>query len=597
MPPPSPPSPPPPSFPPAPPLPSPSPSTSTSTSTSPPPSTSPLLASPPSGSRHLLQVSLLLSGEVSDYTTEDTSRRVLEAFASAAGLPSVPLGATITFTPASVLLQASFPVASAAVASSAAATLGAAMGSAAAATSVLAAAGVPGLAVISAPTITGSTLEVAVSPPSPPALGVPASGQSANTSADGGTMVAVMAAGIGAVLAIGACLSCAYRRRWRRQQAHSTVQCKGASTTATTTASTTATVPAATATATCGLMPSSTTATASLETVQPLAGIETKRKQSSLGDCLEPQRATEDAPLPLDQPPPPPSRCISHVTKDDGSVKLGERMSQFMRPAPLMSHSMGKAATGTLPNRRSHLEVTGASGDDDNDRSVSGATSRPDTSADGIGSEVTKASLRTRRGSIEKSGLAGGASTSRAAAGPQTSRSNKDAPPSTRRGSIPQTTSVTPVRRGSTPPSTRRGSVSPSTRQGSVQPGLSSSLVSERGRTRAMSTMPASCMPFPISDLSATDATSTPSLVAVADDLELELEPELEHKVELEPELEPELDGIPSGDAVPADSALSAALSRDSIRKAFEAEAAQSPRLSPRSSLRPSPRSSRRVRI
>lgn len=132
-------------FPPRPP-----PSTPPPSPPSPPQPQSPPAPPPPPPS--IVRVSFTASGDVSDFTPERKTA-ILAALATAAGLGSVPLGANLTVTAASVLVEAALPVASAAESAAAVSSLSAAMATPSAASAMFASAGVTALTVETAVTV------------------------------------------------------------------------------------------------------------------------------------------------------------------------------------------------------------------------------------------------------------------------------------------------------------------------------------------------------------------------------------------------------------------------------------------------------------
>ena len=113
-------------------------------------------------------VAFTTNGDVSDF--DDTRRtKILSALSSAAGLGATPpAGSNLTITAASVLIKASFPVASSSQAATVAASLSTALATPSAATAMFAAAGVSGLTVKTAPVISTQDPSIPPSPPAPP---------------------------------------------------------------------------------------------------------------------------------------------------------------------------------------------------------------------------------------------------------------------------------------------------------------------------------------------------------------------------------------------------------------------------------------------
>ena len=135
---------PPPSSPPAPP-PTPPPSPPPPSPPPEPPAPPAPPASPPAPPA-VVRVAFTVSGDVSDFTPERKTA-ILAALAGAAGLGSVPAGSNLTVTAASVLLEATMPVASSSAASAAVSSLSTAMATPSGATAMFAAAGVASLTV------------------------------------------------------------------------------------------------------------------------------------------------------------------------------------------------------------------------------------------------------------------------------------------------------------------------------------------------------------------------------------------------------------------------------------------------------------------
>ena len=122
----------------------------------PPPLEPPPPSLPPAAPRaDVVTVSFVAAGDVSDFTT-DKKVAILSALSTAAGLDAVPDGANLTVTAASVLVEATLPMESAAAASAATLSLATAMPSASAATALFASAGISGLVLESIPTIASS---------------------------------------------------------------------------------------------------------------------------------------------------------------------------------------------------------------------------------------------------------------------------------------------------------------------------------------------------------------------------------------------------------------------------------------------------------
>lgn len=164
---------------------------------------------------------MITSGEVADYSGNGTRDAILQALATAAGLPAHQAGATITLQAASVRLEVTLPVANATLAAAASQSLRTTLNTAAAATALFHAAGLDDVSVETVPNV--SSITVAPPLPVPPEVlsdttqGLRSENSSSDTSS--GVTIALVALGLLCVaLCMLTCYYFVYRHRLNRKE-------------------------------------------------------------------------------------------------------------------------------------------------------------------------------------------------------------------------------------------------------------------------------------------------------------------------------------------------------------------------------------------